>query len=67
MSLMDINRHGLAVNSSTCRMYTYNEVKKGKCEENIESIGPLTAYVSSGDGGYGVMKGYEEMWISNEQ
>ena len=51
----------------SCHMYTDHEVKKDKCKENIESIGPLTAYVSRGYGGYGVMKGYEEMWISNEQ
>ena len=28
--------------------------------DKLESIGPLTSYVSPGYGGHGVMKGYEE-------
>ena len=38
----------------------HHEIKKYKCKENIESIGPLTDYVSPRYGGHGVMEGYEE-------
>ena len=32
----------------------------GKYKENIQSIRPLTRYISPGYGGHGVMEGYEE-------
>ena len=33
----------------------------------LESIGPLTCYICPGDGGHGVMEGYGERWMDNEQ
>ena len=35
--------------------------------DKLESIRPLTDYVSPRYGGYGVMEGYEETWMGNKK
>ena len=45
--------------------HTDNELKKGKCKENIESVGQLTDYVGQGDVVHCVIDGYEVTWMGN--
>ena len=54
-----MKRHKWTINNNTCHVHTMRQ-KKGKCNENIESIRPLTRYISPRYGGHGVMEGYEE-------
>ena len=48
-------------------VHTDHELKKNKCKENIESIGPLTDYVNQGYGAHGVIEVYEINRMGNKQ
>ena len=69
----DMKRQGWAIKNSTCYInitlstYTTMRQKKGKCKENIESVGLLTSYDSPRYRGHGVMEGYEQTWMGSKQ
>ena len=58
VSWRGMKRGEWGMNSSTCHVHTPPCGKKKI--KNIESIGPLTRYISPGYGAHGIMEGYEE-------
>ena len=57
------------MNSSRCDVHTHFEMRVIMYiyMDKLESIGPLTSYVSQGYGAHGVMEGQEQTWMGNKQ
>ena len=55
------------MNSSTCNVHTHFEMRVSMYMDKLESIGPLTCYVSPGYGAHGVMEGHEQTWMGTKQ